>query len=182
MAEIEVNGLNLIADEFEGYPRRARKAVVRALDRGGNAADTLMSRSVAKDVGLKVGDVKASFRRRRPSEVSPVYSLSAGFRRIPLIKFKARGPMPSRGKGRGVSYSMGAGNSRNRLPHAFIARMRSGHEGVFMRVSKKRLGIRELQGPSLGKVFSKFRAAALARGLEVFETTLDHELERLRNA
>jgi hypothetical protein len=182
MATIEVQGVNLVADEFERYPRRAQRAIVRALDRGGSAADTLMSRAVARDTGLKVGDVKASFKRRKPSLNDPVFSLAAGFQRIPLMKFGARGPMPSRGRGKGVSYRMGAGNSRNRLPHAFIAQMRSGHTGVFARVGKARLGIRELRGPSLGRVFAKYRPEAQARGLEVFGATLDHELERARNA
>jgi hypothetical protein len=182
MAEIVIQGANLVADEFERYPRRARMALVRALNRGGNAADTHMSRAVAKDLGLKVAVVKAAMRRRTASETDPAFTLSAGFKRIPLYAFGAKGPVPSRGKGKGVSYRMGAGNSRNRLPNAFIARMKSGHEGVFARVGRARLPIRELFGPSLGHVFAKYRAEAQARGLDVFGTTLDHELERMRDA
>lgn len=181
MAQIEIQGVNLVADEFERYPRRAQKAIVRALQRGGDAADTLMSRSVAKDMGLKVADVKASLRRSRPSIERPEFSLAASFRRIALSKFSPspKDP-PSRGRGRGVSYRMGAGNPRSRITNAFIAKLRSGHVGVFVRLGKKRLPVRELHGPSLGKVFAKFRAEAQARGLEVFGTTLDHELERAR--
>lgn len=180
MATIDVQGINLVADEFEGYPRRAQSAVVRALNRGISAGNTLMSRAVAKDAGLKVSDVKASFRQRNASALDPKARLAAGFERIPLMKFGAKGPMPSRGKGRGVSYRLGAGSKRNRIEDAFVATMRSGHQGVFKRVGKARLGIRELFGPSLGQVFAKYRAEGLARSLEVFETTLNHELERLK--
>jgi hypothetical protein len=186
MAQIEVHGVNLVADEFERYPRRAQRIIVRALDRGGNAADTLMSRAIAKDVGLKVADVKKALRRRRPTLSEPEFTMAARFRRIPLIKFSARGPRPSRGRGRGVSYNLGEGGGRNRIANAFIATVRragqdgehSGHEGVFVRVGKGRLPIKQRYGPSLGKVFAKYRAEALARGMEVFETTLNHELER----
>lgn len=82
--------------------------------------------------------------------------------RIPLMEFRARGPFPSRGRGTGVSYSLPGG--RGRRADAFIARMPSGHKGVFVRSSlglfdKSRgawslnLPIKELFGPSLRRVF-----------------------------
>lgn len=179
MAQIEVQGVNLVADEFERYPRRAQQIIVRALQRGGDAADTLMSRAVAADMGIKVSVVKEALRRRKPSIASPEYRLAAGFKRIALYDFSASPKEPpSRGRGRGVSYRMGKGNPRSRIANAFIARLKSGHVGVFARIGKARLPIRELRGPSLGHVFAKYRAEALARGLDVFETTLNHELER----
>lgn len=186
MATVEIQGVNLVADEFERYPRRAQKAIVRALDRGGNAADTFISRAIAKDTGLKVSVVKDSLRRRKPTISDPTSVVATGFRRISLFAFNAKGPVPSLGKGRGVSYRMGTGNGRNRIANAFIATMtrsgesgiHGGHEGVFVRTGNARLPIKKLYGPSLGKVFATYRAEALARGLEVFGTTLDHELER----
>ncbi len=179
MAEIDVQGMNIVADEFEGYPRRSRRAVVRALNRGGSAADTFMARAIARDMGIKVATVKAAMRRQQASEAAPEFTLAARFKRIPLMDFAARGPVPSRGRGRGVSYRMGTGNGRNRNAHAFIATMKSGHQGVFARSGRARLPVRELFGPSVGKVFATYRPDAQARGLEVFESTLYHELERL---
>lgn len=179
MATVTIEGIRLVAEEFEGYPRRAQSAVVRALNRGMTAGRTVMSRAIAKDMGLKVGDTNKALRYRPATVNTPVTRLAAGFGRIPLMAFGARGTVPSRGRGRGVTYRMGAGNARTRLANAFIARMRSGHEGVFMRKGKARLPIVELRGPSVGHVFAKFRPTALARAEEVFRTTLDHELTRL---
>jgi hypothetical protein len=71
--------------------------------------------------------------------------------RIPLIDFAARGPEPSRGRGRGVSYRLPGGRSRD--PHAFIATMPSGHRGVFKRTGKERNPIIQSHGPSLVNVF-----------------------------
>lgn len=179
MATIEVSGVRLVADEFERYPRATQSAIVRALNRGIAAGETLMSREVARDMGLKVSVVKAALRRRNASANDPEARLAAGFKRIPLLDFGAKPQAISRGKGRGISYRIGAGNSRTRIESAFFATMGSGHSGIFKRVGKARLGIHELRGPSIGQVFAKFRPAALARAEEAFQTTLNHELGRL---
>jgi hypothetical protein len=84
-------------------------------------------------------------------------------RRIPLIELKATGSEPSRGRGQGVSYSLGG--QRRRRGTAFITTLKSGHRGVFKRlgpsVSKstgawsKNLPIVELRGPSIPRVAAK---------------------------
>lgn len=173
---ITITGTPAIVEDFDAYPTKAQRAVVRAINRGIVAARTQIARDIARDSGLKVGDVKDAVRQRNATLGSPAARLATGLTRIPLVKFSARGPEPSRGRGRGVSYKLGTG-SRGRVETAFLATMGSGHRGVFKRASKKRLGIVELYGPSLGQVFAKYRAAALERGLEVFTNTLDHELD-----
>jgi len=112
---------------------------------------------------------------REASASRPEASLGASIKRIPLMKFNAKGPVPSRGRGRGVTYRLRGG--RGRVENAFIATMKSGHVGVFRRAGKARLGIVELFGPSLGQVFKKFRPAGLARAWEVFQKNFDHELD-----
>lgn len=181
MAIVTVEGIRLVAEEFEGYPRRAQSAVVRAINRGMTAGRTVMARAMAKDMGIKVAVATKALRHRQATANTPEARLAAGFKRIPLIDFNARESARSRGRGRGsgVTYRMGAGNARTRLQSAFIVQMRSGHTGVFMRKGRARLPIVELHGPSPGQVFAKFRATALARAEEVFRTTLDHELSRL---
>jgi hypothetical protein len=73
-----------------------------------------------------------------------------------------------------------------KYPQAFIATMRSGHRGVFMRVgasSRRSAGARsanlpitELHGPSIPLVFGKHLAAGLARGEAQLRKNLVHEL------
>lgn len=181
MATVTIEGIRLAADEFEGYPRRAQSAVVRAINRGMTAGRTVMSRAMAKDMGIKVAAANKALNYRKATANTPEARLATGFKRIPLIEFSAREAARSRGRGRGsgVTYRMGTGNARTRLQSAFIVQMRSGHKGVFMRKGRARLPIVELKGPSPGQVFAKFRGTALARAEEVFRTTLDHELSRL---
>lgn len=167
--ELVIEGDREITAAFDAYPARTSKAMVRALNRGITAGSTVMVRAIAQDTGLKSGDVKKALPMREASLSRPMAQLAASLQRIPLSRWNAR--QLTRG---GVSYRLKGG--RGRHPHAFIRTMRSGHVGVFVRKGKKRLPIKELFGPSLGHVFRKLRPAGEARVLEVFRTTLDHEL------
>lgn len=158
---------------------RAPIAISRALNRAAGSARTVMVREVARDMGLKSGTVRDQVQidEARPSQgdISRLRArLSVSGKRIPLIDFGARGPEPSRGKGRGVSAKLPGG--KGRYPNAFIATMRSGHRGVFARSTTKRLPIYELRGPSLPHVFTKYMPLGLARGQEALVTNLAHEL------
>ena len=174
MLSITVNGADEIIADFKDAPQRTMHATVRALNRAMASGRTVMVREIARDAGLKATDVRDALRFQQATFSHPVARLAAGLKRIPLIDFRARGAEPSRGRGHGVSYRLPGG--RGRHPHAFIATMGTGHRGVFVRVGKARLSIKELFGPSLGRIFAKHRPAGLARALEVFETAFAHEL------
>ena len=64
---------------------------------------------------------------------------------------------------------------RKRDPKSFIAVMRTGHRGVFKRAGKRRLKILEQFGPSLGRVFEKFKPLGAARAREAFAAAFAHE-------
>jgi hypothetical protein len=183
MLSIEITGVDAADKVLEEYPRGAQRVIVRALNRGIASANTFMAGAVARDMKMKVGDVKAAFSLRKASFDRPEALLAAPTKRIPLIAFGARGTR------RGGVTAAG-----KRYPHAFLATMPGGHTGVFMRVAganrrgpkpnRSQLPIKQLYGPSIGHVFAKFRAQGLARAEEMFQKTLDHELERAeaRNA
>ena len=160
---------------FQRLEDRAPQAIARALNRAITSARVVMRRAMATDLGLKQGAVDKQFfvLNARPDKLKA--SLEVRGKRIPLIEFGARGPEPSRGKGRGVTARLPGG--KGRYPHAFIATMRSGHRGVFQRVRGTRLPIVELRGPSLPRVFRKYQAAGLQRGEEALRTNLEHELQ-----
>lgn len=151
------------------------KAVARALNRGISAARTFMVREVARDMGLRATDVRSQMPivEATPSRLEARFGASK--KRISLYRFGARGPVPSRGKGKGVTYRIGSGG-RKRIATAFITTVGDGHTGVFVRVGTPRLPIKELFGPSLGQVFKTYRPDGQARGEEQFETTLAQEL------
>ena len=178
---------------------KAHVAIVRSLKRGATTAQTTMARAVNQDMGLAVAAAKKAIAIRQGRvETEHVIVLEVEGSKIPLIDFKATGPggaskanpVPSGGKGRGVSYKIGS-LGRTRVREAFIARVYGkggggGHVGVFRRRLpserkgksgwSKNLPIIELHGPSIAKVFAKHRKAGATAGLQSVQKNLQHEL------
>jgi len=163
---------------------RAVPAQVRALNRAIGSSNTAMVRVIAGDLGVKQGVVKERIRVELATPARLRARLYANAKRIPLIDLGAKGPEPSRGRGRGVTVKGASG--RRTIPNAFIATMRSGHRGVFERAAgssgrrgpapmRSQLPIRELFGPSIWKVFTKFESVGLARGREQLIKNLQSE-------
>lgn len=161
------------AQAFRKLRERARPAIVRALNRSIASAKTAMVREVSKDLGLKSSDVRDRIWTSEATTNRLQASLFASPKRIPLVDFKARGPEPSRGKGRGVTAKLPGGAGR--YPHAFIATMKSGYPGVFQRPGKGRLPIVELHGPSIARSFTKHVRIGIARGAEQLVKNLRSE-------
>jgi hypothetical protein len=150
-------------------------AIPRALNKSIASGKTLGVRLIAEDMGLRQADVRDRIGLKQATPDNHVASLSASFKRVPLIDFNATGPEPSFGKGRGVRARFPGGAGR--YPRAFIATMKSGHRGVFERTgASNRLPIHELFGPSLAFVFVKHRPEMQARALEQLAKNLQHEL------
>lgn len=189
--QLTITGADAIIAGCDKIPSSTTRALVRAMNRAMASARTVMVREIARDTGLKSKDVRDAMPFRKATSDRPQARLAAGLKRIPLYKFNARGPYPSRGRGRGVTYRLASGG-RGRHPNAFIAKMTSmgvikstehatlspGHMGVFVRRTKTRLPIAELFGPSLGHVFRKFRPQGQAKLQEAFEKNFRHEFDR----
>lgn len=170
--KVDFKAAGLLAG-IEDLGRKMPKAVKRALARTATTVRADLSRLIAADTALPVRTVKLGVSVTIASDTKVL--LSASNRRVPLIEFKARGPEPSLGQGRGVSYSLPGG--RGRLPHAFIATMSTGHRGVFMRTEGPRLPIDEKHGPSLGGVFHKHLKPVEERAQETLVANLRHEID-----
>ena len=158
-----VHDLGALAKDLEALGTQGPVVAARAVNRAATSGRAAMTRAITADTGLASRNVKDEIRVEKATRTRPVAVVEIAGRRIPLIAFQARGPEPSRGRGRGVSYRLPGG--RGRVPTAFIATMRSGHRGVFKRqAAAGRLPVTELHGPSLPHVFEKhfqvFRTAA----------------------
>jgi hypothetical protein len=156
--------------------RDAPQRVARALNRAIVSTRTVMAPAIAKDMGLKSTVVRESMRVKEAHSDRFTASLEVSGARIPLIDFGARGPEPSRGRGKVTAKVQGG---RKAYPGAFIATMSSGHRGVFLRSGASRLPIAELHGPSLPHVFDKYIPMGLARGEESLVKNLQSEFRFL---
>ena len=155
---------------FKVLGARALSAVSRALNRSAVTTKTVMQRNVADDTKLPSRTVAKQLRieEARPSPERLRARIIITGARIPLADFKARQTR------RGVTADVGTG--RKLYPSTFLAKMKSGHEGVFGRRGKARLPIDERFGPSLPHVFEKHISEGLARGEESMQKNLAHEL------
>lgn len=160
------------------------RAARRSLKRTTTSVRALMGSLVAKDIGLPVTAVKKEIRVTVTADERGA-SIGVTGAPIPLIAFRATGPIPTRGRGRSVTASIGG--QRKTYPGAFIATVGSGgHRGVFKRVGTssrrskgawaKNLPIIQLYGPSLPHVFAKYLPEGAARAEEQMTKNLEHEL------
>lgn len=175
--EIQVQGTEALTRRLLELGEDMPRAVTRALNRTLGTVRTATVRALAEETALRPAAVRPSVAMRRATFRNQVAVLGVSGKRIPLIAFDARGPEPSRGRGRGVSYRLPGG--RGRIPAAFIATMRTGHRGVFKRrEGVGRLPIHELFGPSLPGAFVRARIAEAMRHLadEALAKNLDHEI------
>lgn len=150
-------------------------ALARGINRTLSNVRTVMTRAVAGALFVRQAFVRQRMKEVKATRRKLSAFLTASAKPIPLIEQGARGPEPSRGRGRGVT----AKTPQGRYPHAFIATMRSGHRGVFERMGKPRLKIRELRSASVAAVFVHHERAGQARADEQLPKNIAHEVEHM---
>lgn len=155
---MSLEGGEKLSSFLDVFPAKASISLLRSLKRGTDAARTETNRLVAKDMGLKVGDVRKRTRTIPPTGASLAGEVRASLTRVPLIEF----------------------GKKKRPAQAFIATMpRSGHTGIYRRKSRRRLPIVELRGASVGHSAAGHVKEILARGWERSQSELNRQLDRL---
>lgn len=150
IANLDERGRAAIAEISRQFPQSVHIAIMRSVNRAADHAATRAVRWVAGPNGvLNIAYQRAADRYvasvqhatpDKPFEATVKLgsrkSTSEGRKRamgrIPLIEFGARRYGRKNRPGGGVEYSIERGKQK-RIPHAFIADMRSGHRGVFIR-------------------------------------------------
>jgi hypothetical protein len=130
-------------------------ATVTALNRTITSTQTEANRKIRERYSLRASAVRKQMRIGRASKARLFAELIVTGRRIPLVEFSARQ------NSKGVSVKVT--RERKTVKTAFIARMKSGHVGVFARTSKKRLPIEELFSISLPRAFTQKQILAAVR-------------------
>ena len=164
-----------VLDRLAALGTGAPRALSRALNRTAGAGVTVTVRALAADTGMPQKDIRPKIYSTHATFDNQVARFGASIRPIPLIKLGARQA------GLGVTWRT-PGGSGGDIPHAFITMMpRSGHRGVFLRRSRKRLPIGEQTGPSLAQLLAKPALVGVVtqRVLEAMPANLDHEVSFL---
>lgn len=182
MAEFRVdvrsNARKVLA-EFRAFEDGLRdKAVMRAINRAVDTAQTVGNRKIREEYNLKASAVSSSMRKiraRRGMAGRASGMLVVSGRAVGLINFSANQTR------RGVSVLIKKGNGRKVLSHAFIATTKSGYRGVFVRTEGTRYPIKNLRSVSIPLTFiNKIVMAAVdAATMEAFERNLAQQTKFL---
>ena len=131
-------------------PKSTRQAMNKTI----TAVRSVAVKAIAKDLRIKQKAVRAAT-RKKPAKGNTIWLLVASVIAyggwIPLIQYKARQTR------RGVTHAASRGKGRKLIPGAFIARMPSGHRGVYLRQGGSNMGRgprrRVKSGASMGKYY-----------------------------
>jgi hypothetical protein len=160
------------------------KAAVRAINKTAMQARTEAVRAVRCDYNIKASAIRNSFKLQRAKKGNLTAVLTATGKPIALIDYGARQVIG------GVSVSVK--NKRTVIRGAFLAKMQSGHTGVFVRVGKEHktvtrngkkirsgLPIKELFGPSVPTALANERVQNAIKRLikEKLPKIFTHELK-----
>ena len=104
----------------------------------------------------------------------------AGYK-IPLYRFNVSPTLPVQRAT--VSAAVLAESGRTPFAHAFIAKMKSGHTGMFERDGTGRLPITEFMGPSAAQMAANSVVVEQVeeKAQEVINKRIEHEITRILN-
>lgn len=151
----------------------ARSAFSRAMNHEGRKAHTGIRRLIAKESGIRFGDVNKEVRYIGATKKELRATMAAQGAFYPLKYFGAR------------QFKFGVRaklwGRAQRFPGAFISEKLNGH--VFAREGKARLPIGKLWGPSTPRELVKDApVAVMEMSMKRIEARATHELSRLMNA
>lgn len=198
--QVDEKTLRDVEELLADIPMGIDKAIARACNKVGVFARTRVVKMITKEIVITQAELKRRNVKLTKATVDKQFAkLSITGSRIPISHFK-----PSQ-TAKGITYRMKRGAGRTSIPHAFKgnyltgtpARMKSGHQGVFLRTgaakitirrkrgggydmagfNRPRLPITELRGPSIPRLVQNVAEFASGTFNEAMRTRLAKELE-----
>jgi hypothetical protein len=192
MFKVDLTDLTKLATELKvGFPQLTNRAVSSTLNKLAGQAKTKASSTIRETYNVKAGDLSKSLIVEKATPSNQTASIvGRGKAGIPLLLFGGRWTRPAKGKrGKIKGSTIGASvevkrSQRKIIPETFIAQMKSGHQGIFKRASKKRLPIKELFGPQpalllgLPNVVESVRELIRDKAIEIFRHEFDYYFKK----
>lgn len=141
-SHIEIQGLEEVVRLLDGVKGGAKKAITRGLNKGLSKGSTEAVKMVAQELNVTKATIRRSLYLRKATYRDPTCFLMAASRPLPFYdKFKPwkiRNRVPGmhfggRKRKAGFSFQVKKGRARTVFPGAFVATMRSGHTGIYIR-------------------------------------------------
>jgi len=160
---------NQIDKIFSEHKKKVERAKIIAVNRAARSALAQTVIFIRKAYNIKSTDIKNEIKVTIASIGQSKFKIKVSHKAIGLIKYGA-----ARQTKAGVNATISKGN-RQKFKGAFIATVgKGGHTGVFKRVGKPRLPIKELYGPSAMQLMSSDEVEKFINSvfLEKFEKEL----------
>ena len=164
--------INLIGDMkkiISEHKKVVEKAEIIALNRAGASALAQTVMFIRKRYNIKASDLKNEIKVTKAKKSNKKFRLTVSHKALARVKFGA-----AKQTRKGVNVTIAKGE-RQSIPSAFITTVGKGyHKGVFKRVSKERLPIKELYGPSAMQLMSSKEAQEHIE--KIFQEKFEKEL------
>jgi hypothetical protein len=181
--EVSWEGLREAKELLGRIPGAVERAEIRAVNRAAKAAKTSLVREILSRYNIKRDRVEETISIFGAGAGHPFASVASRGRPRVLSYFRTRpnvesGP-PFRRPGAGVWAQVKKGEGGN-IPHAFLARMRSGHVGVFLRPGSGDYPIDQRSGPSVPQMAGNRDVVVTVeeRAMGILDRTFLHEVRR----
>jgi hypothetical protein len=181
MIGITETKMKFYQDMLGHIPGALPKALSNAINRSAEGARTDTVRQVREEYVISAGRVRETMEIRKASKSDLTASVISRGRPRALSYFKLRPGKVTKKRPREGVHAQVKRTGGEVIPEAFIAKLASGHVGVFWREGKKRFPIEQLYGPSVAQMVGN---QSVSRYVEQnaqrrLDDRLDHEINRI---
>jgi len=184
VASFKMSGIKELMKAVQGIQKGKRKVITRALNKTARGAKTDAVKLIRQHLMIKAKPVRENVRISKATWSKPTaYLFARGKRGVPLLgNYPVRpGRLGARKPKQGVSVQIKRFGGRKVIKGSFLAKMKSGHVGVFLRDSADRLPIKQLHGMGFiqllerGMIHRRLKKSIAKR----MERNLKHEINHL---
>lgn len=179
--QIKVDNVEEIKSKFGNMHKKAPSVLSRVINRVITNIKKNISVAVKKRYLVKTEDIKKTLYSSKATSSRLAAFIKSTGTRIPLYKFKVS-PAQPRPKTPPKSFKARVLKSSGLKPlPGFVAKMKSGHLGIFERQDGARLPIRELYGPSVPQMVGNDEVwqQIEKEANDTVQKRMEHELNRL---
>lgn len=181
MITVDSKQIERAEELLKNIPNGVSKAIVNAINRAAEGARTDAVKKIRERYYVKSKDIREIIQITKATYENQAAIIRAKGSPLALSKFKiipSKPPQKRRKKPVIARVVRGEGGP---ISDAFVAKMESGHIGVFKRAGESRLPIIQLYGPSVPQMLGHKSVTEYVeeKAKERLEERLEHEIERL---
>ena len=184
MIQITAEQIERVELILSNVPKGAEKAVTSVIQRANSTVRSETVKGIAGVYAISKQNIRAETTikvRTQKADGGVVGTVSFAGYKIPLYRFNVSPTLPVQRAT--VSAAVMKDSGRTPFAEAFIAKMKSGHTGMFERDGTRRLPITEFMGPSTAQMAgnSIVLEQVEEKAQEVINKRIEHEITRILN-